>query len=276
MKLNSLSGTAEENLQAPAKSYMPSALPGDSLTTPSGQQTERILYAAAGGVLFLLMFVGFQQFYLHGKAFPGHPIFPPLRGLLIAHGLSMTSWMTLFVVQTLLVVNHKFRTHMVLGTAGMVVAAAVLVFGSWAAIATTRLAPDLVRQGLHRKEFLLVPLSDMLKFGTFVTIAVWNRRRPEIHRPMMLLATLTMISAAAGRTPAINNLYVSTVWSQWFGAFFPKLVIGASFLAIKTLITRRFDRWFAWGLAALAVASFIIWQIAFTPAWSRMADYLTR
>jgi hypothetical protein len=273
MRLNSLSRTVVKKLKVHTVSETAS---GPTLTesTPSRQNTERIFFAAAGGFLFMIMLVGFQQFYLHGKAFPSHPIFPPLKGLIIAHGIAMTSWMTLFVVQTLLVVTNNVRTHMLLGFFGIAVAASVVVFGSWTGIATARLEPELIRGGLNRRQFLIVPLSDMLKFTALVIIAVWNRRRPEIHRPMMLLATLTMISAATGRIPAINSLYASTIWEQWFGAFFPKLVIGAGFQVIKTMITRRFDRWFAGGLAALALLSFLVWQMAPTVAWERIANLL--
>jgi hypothetical protein len=273
MKLNSLSRTTGKG-KAQTVSYIAPEPTVITTSIPSRLNTERILYAVAGGILFVLMFLGFQQFYLYGKAFPDHPIFPPLKGVIIAHGLSMTSWMVLFVVQTLLVVTNRFRTHMLLGLFGIAVAISVVIFSSWTAIATTRLEPELIRQGLTRKQFMIVPLSDMLKFGAFVTIALWNRGRPEIHRPMMLLATLTMISAATGRIPAINNLYVSTIWGQWFGAFFPKLVIGLTFLFIKTLLTQRFDRWLAGGLTVLAILSLLIWQIAPTVAWERVANLL--
>jgi hypothetical protein len=40
-----------------------------------------------------------------------------------------------------------------------------------------------------------------------VAAGILNRRRPEIHRPMMLLATLTVISAATDRIPAIISLF---------------------------------------------------------------------
>ncbi|MBO9682675.1 MAG: hypothetical protein J7502_08425 [Flavisolibacter sp.] len=274
MKLNSLS-RATEKRKAQTVSYIASEPPVITTSIPSRLNTERILYAIAGGVLFMLMLLGFQQFYLHGKAFPDHPIFPPLKGVIIAHGLSMTCWMVLFVVQTLLVVTNQFRTHMLLGFFGIAVAISVVIFSSWTAIATTRLEPELIRQGLNRKQFMIVPLSDMLKFGVLVSIALWNRSRPEIHRPMMLLATLTMISAATGRIPAINNLYVATIWGQWFGAFFPKLVIGLVFLFVKTLFTQRFDRWLAGGLTMLAILSLLIWQMAPTVAWERVANLLT-
>lgn len=275
MKRTNLTTTVEKELQAQTVTYLARGRAGTGVDTPLRQNTEWMLYAVFGGVLFVLMLVGFQQFYLHGKAFPDHPIFPPLKGLLVAHGIAMTSWMTLFVVQTLLVVSDRVRTHMMLGVFGIVVAASVLVFGTWTGIATAKLEPELIRAGLNRKQFLIVPLSDMLKFATFVIIAVWNRHRPEIHRPMMLLATLTMISAAAGRVPAIHNLYASSIWEQWLGAFFPKLVIGATFLVVKTVFTRRFDRWFAGGLVLLTVISFLIWQVAPTPGWERAANFLT-
>lgn len=275
MKPTNLLNTTEENLKAQTVTYIAPGRPGVKVSTPSRQNTERILYAVFGSLLFMLMLIGFQQFYLHGRAFPGHPIFPPLKGLIIAHGISMTSWMTLFLVQTILIVSNNVRTHMLLGFFGIAVAVSVVVFGSWAAIATTRLEPELIRAGLNRKQFMIVPLSDMLKFGTLVTIAVWNRHRPEIHRPMMLLATLTMISAATGRIPFIHNIYASTVWEQWLGAFFPKLVIGAAFLLVKTAFTRRFDRWFAGGLAVIAIVSLVTWQIAPSAAWERVANFLT-
>jgi hypothetical protein len=274
MKLNSLSRTVVKKLkvQTVSGTALETAF---TTSTSSRQNAERIFFAAAGGFLFIIMLVGFQQFYLHGKAFPGHPIFPPLKGLIIAHGVAMTCWMTLFLVQTILIVSNGVRTHMLLGFFGIAVAASVVVFGSWTGVATTRLEPELVRAGLNRKQFLIVPISDMLRFGIFVTIAVWNRHRAEVHRPMMLLATLTMISAAAGRIPAIHDLYASTVWEQWFGAFFPMLFFGAAFLVIKAMITRRFDGWFAGGFALLAATSWLIWQIAPGAAWERVANFLT-
>lgn len=275
MKLTNLPRTAVKIWRAQTISYIAPEQTGNTAVMPPRQNTERIVFAVGSGVLFLIMLIGFQQFYLHGRAFPGQPMFSPLKGLLAAHGIAMTAWMTLFVVQTVLIVTNNVRTHMVLGLFGIVVAVSVVVLGTWTGIAAAKLEPELIRAGLNRKHFLIVPLTDMLKFGTFVTIAVLNRHRPEIHRPMMFLATLTMISAPFGRIPAVHNLYASTIWEQWFGAFFPKLVVGALFLVVKTAFTQRFDRWLAGGLALLAVASLLIWQLAPTTAWERVANFLT-
>jgi hypothetical protein len=274
MKLENLPTAEKKILQTRAIKYHGFTT---SLTSnPVRQQTERIFYAASGMFLFILMLIGFQQFYLHGNAFPNHPIFPGLKVLIIAHGIAMTCWMILFVSQTLLVVSGNFRTHIFLGMLGIGLAVLVLLLGSWTAISTARMEPELVRGGLNRRQFLIVPLTDMLKFGILVTIAFLNRRRPEIHRPMMLLATLTTISAVTGRIPAVHNVYAFTIWEHLFGPFFPKLVFGAAFLIIKTALTRRLDLWFTIGFTAVVAISFFTLQIAPSAAWQAVSNFLTK
>jgi hypothetical protein len=64
----------------------------------------RLFYSGAAAALFILAFLGFQQFYLHGKAYPDRELAPPIRTLLIVHGVAMSAWMLLFVAQPLLIV----------------------------------------------------------------------------------------------------------------------------------------------------------------------------
>jgi hypothetical protein len=66
---------------------------------PKGSPQERWFYFAASVALLVLTFIGFRMFYLEGRAFPGRPLTPPIRGLLIAHGILMTVWILLAVVQ---------------------------------------------------------------------------------------------------------------------------------------------------------------------------------
>jgi hypothetical protein len=242
----------------------------------SRSNPARFLYAAVSAVLFVLMLVGFQQFYLHGQAYPGHPFPPPIKGLLIAHGTAMTGWMVLFLVQPLLIVSGNRRMHMSLGMIGAVLAAGIVVLGILTPIATTRVEPDMVLWGFNRKQFMAIPIISILTFGTFVAIGVWNRRRPEIHRPMMLLATLSVIAAATDRITGLPDIYAPTIWGRLFGPFFVALVIGALFLAVKTALTRSFDRRFAGGFGMLIVVWVFIMKIAPTTAWDRVASWLTQ
>ena len=43
----------------------------------------------------------------------------------------------------------------------------------------------------------------VVTFGAFVLAGVLNRRRPEVHRPMMFMASLAVVAAAMGRMPCM-------------------------------------------------------------------------
>jgi len=237
----------------------------------------RFFYSGAAALLLVLMFLGFQQFYLHGKAFPNRPLAPPIRTLLITHGIAMSAWMVLLLVQPLLVANHKYRVHMTLGKVGAVLAACIFILGLKLGIDATRVSPPEVRLwNMPYKQFMAVPVISITIFAGFVTAGLLNRRRPEVHRPMMLLAALAAIPAALDRIDAISSLYRQTVWGTIFGPFFSSLVIGAVFLVVKWALTRKFDRYYAMGWAGLVVASAGIMKLATTEVWDGIASFLLR
>ncbi|HRD68426.1 MAG TPA: hypothetical protein PKY50_20055 [Candidatus Competibacter sp.] len=255
------------------------ALPSDKLQAkrPAFPARARLFYTGAAALLLILMFLGFQQFYLHGKAFPDRPLTPPIRTLLISHGVAMSLWMLLLLVQPLLVVNQKYRVHITLGKIGAVLAACIFILGFKLGIEATRVTPPEVRLwNLPYKQFMAVPIISVTVFAGFVTAGIVNRRRPEIHRPMMLLATLAVIPAALDRIDAITSLYRDTVWGTLFGPFFSSLVIGAVFLVVKWALTRSFDRFYAAGWAGLVVVSAGIMKLATTQAWDGIASSLLR
>lgn len=222
------------------------------------------------------MLLGFQQFYLHGRAYPAHPLAPPIKGLLIAHGVAMTSWVVLFLVQPLLIVSGNRRIHMKLGIAGAILAACIVVLGLYLPIQTTRFEPDMSLWGLNRIHFMAIPMFTVTAFGVFVAIGVRLRRRPEVHRPMMLLATLSIIPAATDRITGLPDLYAASIWGYLFGPFFVAVVVGVAFFLVKWLLTRSADRWFALGFSALAVVWFVTMRVAPTDAWGRFASFLVR
>ena len=236
----------------------------------------RLLYAAAGLLLFVLMLVGFQQFYLHGRAYPAHPLAPPIRTLLIAHGMAMTLWVVTLVVQSLLIVGGNRRLHMAVGPFAVALAVAMVLLGLWLPIQTTRFEPDVTLWGLNRVHFMAIPMIAILTFGAYVAVGIRQRRRPEIHRPMMLLATLSIIPAATDRFTGLPNLYAASTWGVLFGPFFTALIIGTLFLVAKSLLTRSFDRWFAAGFGVLIVVDVFIMRLAPTDAWGRFAAFLVR
>jgi hypothetical protein len=238
---------------------------------------SRWFYSVAALSLLVLMFLGFQLFYLQGKSYPGRPITPPIRTVIIIHGCLMTAWMLLAVTQPLLVGTRRKRLHMKLGILGVVLAAGIVVAGVHVGIESARVSPPEMRLfGLAPKEFMAVPVLSILVFGLFVLFGVLNRHRPEVHRPVMLMASVSVIGAALGRMTPLNALYAGTWWELVFSAFFMQVIFGAILLVAKCIVSRSFDRWLAGAFAALTIASAAISLGAKTPAWERIASFLLR
>jgi hypothetical protein len=56
----------------------------------STQSRSRRFYSVTSLGLLVLTFIGFQLFFLHGQAYPGQPLTPPIRALVITHACLMT------------------------------------------------------------------------------------------------------------------------------------------------------------------------------------------
>ena len=111
-------------------------------------------------------------------------------------------------------------------------------------------------------------------FVAMMGVGLWRRRRPEIHRPMMLLATLGLLAAAIGRIDTVTRLYQGTALERVFADSLGMLVLGAVFVFVKSWMTRKLDKWFLIGYGALALANLAWVQIARTAAWDRVASVL--
>ena|SRR2546427_1260658 len=128
--------------------------------------------------------------------------------LIVAHGLAMFSWVIFFFIQSILVVIGNRRLHMAIGPIGGVIAATIVILRSIAASLSVHFNAELYKPFGEARFFLVEMLTEMVLFGTLVRIGMAYRRRPEIHRPMMLLATVSIISGSISRCPYIVNLAV--------------------------------------------------------------------
>jgi hypothetical protein len=224
-----------------------------------------------------LTLVGFQLFYFHGRAYPGRPLTPPIKSLIITHGVAMLLWVLLAIVQPSLVAGGKRRLHLTLGKVAAVIAACLVVLGFKLGVAATKVSPpDLMHGPLTPKQFMAVPVLSIVLFALFVAAGVFWRKRPDIHRPLMFLATMTAVGAAIARIDFFNHLYAGTVWQKLFGDLFFTPVIAGLFLVAKCVVFRKFDRWFAAGCAILTLWCLMIIQGAPTRAWDAIASFLLR
>jgi hypothetical protein len=238
---------------------------------------ERYFYSVATVLLLALTVVGFQLFYFHGMAYPGRPLTPPIKTLVITHGVAMSLWMLLSLVQPFLIASGNRRVHMALGKVAAVVAACLVVLGLKLGIAACKVAPPGMMFGpLTPKQFLAVPVLNIVLFALFVVAGILCRKCPEIHKPMMFMASLTVVAAAVARIDFFNHLYAGTVWERIFGNFFVVVVVGGLFLIAKCIVFRKFDRWLAIGYGFMAIWFVMIAQGAPTPAWDAVASFLLR
>ena len=238
---------------------------------------EHYFYSIATVLLLVLTVVGFHLFYFGGQMYPGRPLTPPIKTLIITHGVAMSLWILLAILQPLLVAANNRKVHMTLGKVATVIAACLLVLGFKLGIASCKVAPpDMMFGSLTPKQFMSVPILDITLFAIFVAIGVWFRKRAEIHRPMMFMASLAAVGAAIARIDYLNNLYRGTVWDKLFNVFFFTAVAGAVFFIAKCVVFRKLDRWFAVALAGMVFWFWMSTQIAKTPVWDAIAGLLLR
>jgi hypothetical protein len=148
-----------------------------------------------------------------------------------------------------------------------VLAGAIVILGSATAILSTRHNPEGYQPLGGARFFLATMLGEMLAFGTLVAIAVIYRRRAEIHRPMMLLASLMIISGALGCCPYIADF---AVMPPLF-VLGPAPVLGALFLVLQWALIRAVSRWYALGYSAVVIASFIFIIVGHSSLWNQIA-----
>jgi hypothetical protein len=227
--------------------------------------------------MLIAVLIGFRHFFLQGTAHPGRELTPNIRALIIVHGISMTGWVLVFLVQSLLIATRRHRVHMRLGRIAFVLAAFILVSGLWFNLASFRLAPpDFILWTLTMKQFMLLGFYTLFMFAAFVAVGIWYRRKPEIHRPMMLLATVSTLAPAIARIDTLNALYQGTVVESIFGPSLGMLIVGATFFFLKWWVAGTIDRWYAIGYGVLASTQLSMIQFARTRVWDQVASFLLR
>jgi hypothetical protein len=143
----------------------------------------------------IVIFVGFSRtFYLRPYYFPER-----LIPLLIVHGTIFSSWIALFVTQTMLVATKNTRIHMKLGVAGLVIAPLMLLIGTYTALVRAKGPSPL--PDVNPLAFLTIPLGDMLIFGILFGAAYYYRNKLATHKRLMLLASIALLPAGVARWP---------------------------------------------------------------------------
>jgi len=114
------------------------------------------------------------------------------------HAAVFYSWTLLFLAQTWLAANRKLTRHREWGVVGVALATTMVFVGMAAAITSLKQSTadgfgDAVRA------FTVIPVSGLVFFVALFTIALMKVRQLEIHKRLMLVATVSLLQAAVGR-----------------------------------------------------------------------------
>jgi hypothetical protein len=232
---------------------------------PSMQRStrDRPLYIWVAVLIPIIVMVGFARTY-YLKGLFGNPVLP---GLIVhLHGLVMTSWVVLFVVQVSLVATRRTRLHQRLGVLGAILAALVLFVGVVTAISA---AARGATPGPPPLQFLVVPLGDMLIFAILVGTALYFRRRTDIHKRLMLLAAVNLLTPAIARIPLH---FIETGGPLVFFGLTDLGVLGC--VVFDTVRNRRLHPVFLWGTVLIIASQPLRLILAGTDAWMRFAAWL--
>lgn len=230
---------------------------------------QRLFYSGAGAIFIAVMLAAFHPFLLHGTHFDGSPIDRSIFWIVAVHGISIVAWFLLFFAQSLLIAIKNRRLHMTLGWSAIVIGVAIAGSGTLVAIRSVQLTPGFVFFNMEYPRFLLAMFMEMTMFTVFLAAGILMRKRPSVHRTMMLLTGLTILPGATARIPMLYPVFGH---SGWIGLFGPAFCLGALFLLMRVAMTRRLDPWFAGGYAIWLVAYIASTKLSLTEVWSRMAN----
>ena len=225
--------------------------------------TDRRLYTWGASAAVVLVFAGFACTYYLKGAFGA----PPLTWLVHSHGLVMTAWFALFALQARLVATRRVALHRKLGIAGGALAGLMVGLGVTTAVVAAKLGHS---PGPPPLIFLTIPLFDIVIFGALIAIGLWQRKRREVHRRLMLLASLSILPAAIARLPIESVAKGGPL--VFFGLTDLLIVV---VVAYDTVRQRRLHPAFGWGALAVIVSHPLRLMLAGTGAWMRFATWIT-
>lgn len=175
-----------------------------------------------------------------------HPAQPqPI--ILYIHASVFTTWLFLLVFQTALVRVRNLRLHRRLGWLGLGFGVLMILVG----IATIQVMGkvQVERLGPDAGMFIYRPIEDIVFFAAAFGLAIYWRKRPDLHRRLIVLAACAVTPPAISRIPGIHSLGMVYLGTDL-------LVLAAALHDLVTL--GRVHRVYCWGLAVAVVGQWVL------------------
>jgi uncharacterized membrane protein YozB (DUF420 family) len=191
---------------------------------------RRLFFVIMASAVIVTVFAGFAPtFYLRGSFTQDRP----MSFLLHVHGVVFSAWVTVFLVQTLLIARGSRRLHQRLGWIAVGIAATMVI------LVVAAMIEQLRRVGGFPPPPLALALSafDIIVFAVLVGAAIYHRKQPDWHKRFMLSATILLLGAPMFRV-VIHYVGIAEISKV---GIVSTLLVDAFFLPCFTydLMTRR-------------------------------------
>lgn len=194
-----------------------------------------------------------------------------------AHAALQFGWVMLFVIQAGLAGSGRVAVHRALGVGGVMLAAVMLVFGVIAALHSyhSQAAAGYAEQA---RAFLIAPISNVLFFAAAVGVAASQFRRPDIHKRLMVIATVSVLAPAIARVFLIAITGGTTIVPPPIHVTLGPSLVTDLLLVVAMVHDRRthgrVDRVYWIGGGLLVAMQVLRIPFAHTSAWQSIADAL--
>lgn len=114
------------------------------------------------------------------------------------HVTVYVGWLALFIFQCFLVAAGKIALHRRVGKFGLIYGCGVVIVGIVTAV--IRFAVRLEESGIEQVQHTAIfPFTDMVLFSAFFGAAAYYRKRPELHKRLMVVSASSILIASTGR-----------------------------------------------------------------------------
>lgn len=125
---------------------------------------------------------------------------PPRPLLLWIHAAVFSAWVVFFIVQSALVRARKVSVHRFLGWFGAGLATGMVVLGFATAIVMANFKTLVLHlQEKNEAAFLSIPLQGVVVFGVSIAMAIYWRKKSELHRRLVFIASCALMGAPLDR-----------------------------------------------------------------------------
>ncbi|HTQ95634.1 MAG TPA: hypothetical protein VMH89_02450 [Candidatus Acidoferrum sp.] len=226
---------------------------------------DRRFYLSLAILIAAVVFAGFARtFYLNGYFARLH-----LPVLFVVHGIVFSSWIVLLVAQSALISAKRVRVHRRLGYVGIALVVVMVVLGLMMAIRSAQrgFTPPGAPPPLS---FMVINFTDMVIFPAFVGSAIWFRNRPEIHKRLMIVATISILAPATARIVLLFSFNAIL-----FKAYGISLAVLLCCMLYDYVTHRKVHPAYIWGGLILLISVPLRLYIGGTAAWLSFAHWIT-